>query len=293
VGAFRFCMGCQFDFDNLTAAGASTVDRAAPEPVQPAAASVEPAASPISSPNTLSGAAAETAPAWGVPAVRVDGQTTLRPASRSRRMSKRTMVVGGIAALLAVGAIGAAAKDQDPTSAGALATSSPTARPSPTPTNPPVALASPIAATPVPTVEPTPEPTLAPTPEPTPVPTARRRSIKQMVDSATKVSYKELFRNSDKYLLDAVYFKGEVIQVLDDGSGSYTLRVNVTKGEYGWWDDTVLLQYEGDRVLVDDIVDFVGISTGPYTYESVLGGDITVPAIDVTVDNQSFLRVIG
>ncbi len=203
------------------------------------------------------------------------------------------MVVGGLAVLLAIGAIGAAGKDQAPTSAAAVATSSPTARPTARPTNRAVAVASLAAETPVPTLAPTPEPTLAPTPEPTPEPTERRRTFKQMVDSATKVSYKELFRNSDKYLLEAIYFKGEVIQVLDDGAGSYTLRVNVTKGEYGWWEDTVLLLYEGDRVLVDDLVDFVGISTGPYTYESVLGGDITVPAIDVTVDNQSALRVIG
>ena len=29
-----------------------------------------------------------------------------------------------------------------------------------------------------------------------------------------------------------------------------------------------------------------------FTYESVMGGDITIPLVDVTVDNQSFLRVI-
>ena len=231
--------------------------------------------------------------AWAVPAERVDGQTTMRPASRTFRMSKRTMVVAGLAILLAIGAIGAAGKDQDPAAVAVVASSSPTLRPAVRPTNRPVAVASPVAATPIPTVAPTPAPTVAPTPEPTAEPTERRRTFKQMVESATKVSYKELFRNSDKYLLDAVYFKGEVIQVLDDGAGSYTLRVNVTKGEYGWWEDTVLLIYEGDRVLVDDIVEFVGISSGPYTYESVLGGDITIPAIDVTVDNQSALRVIG
>lgn len=114
-----------------------------------------------------------------------------------------------------------------------------------------------------------------------------------MIDSATRVSYEELFRNSETYLFQAVYFKGEVIQVLDGGDGTYTLRVNVTLGELDIWEDTVLLLYRGDRVLEDDIVEFVGIYGGPYTYESVLGGDITVPYLDVTIDNQSFLRVIG
>jgi hypothetical protein len=235
---------------------------------------------------------------WAAPTERIAGHTTAGSTQRGFRLSRRTAAIGGVAAIFIFGAIGAlGGEPADSTAAGASGapTAEPTATPKPTraPTAKPVA----VVETPAPTPPPTPAPTLAPTPEPTPpptpVPTERRRSTKAMVESAMKVSYEEVFRNSDSYLSAPVYFKGEVIQVLDGGDGTYTLRINVTKGEYGWWEDTVLVLYAGDRVLEEDIVDFVGIFTGPYTYESVLGGDITVPGIDVTIDNQTFLRVIG
>ena len=57
----------------------------------------------------------------------------------------------------------------------------------------------------------------------------------------------------------------------------WTIRVNVTKKRY-FWDDTVLLYVTGsNRYIEDDLVEFVSGYTGPYTYESVMGGDITVP----------------
>jgi hypothetical protein len=147
--------------------------------------------------------------------------------------------------------------------------------------------------TPEPTSTPKQTPTVKPTPEPTPEPTPAPRSAKRIVEGALRVKYDELFRHSDKYVGKPVYFKGEVIQVLDGGDGTYDLRVNVTKGDYGFWDDTVYVTWKGERVLEDDIIQFVGISEGPYTYESTMGASITIPLIDATVYNQSYLSVIG
>jgi hypothetical protein len=142
--------------------------------------------------------------------------------------------------------------------------------------------------TPRPTPEPTPVPTPKPTPVPTPVPTPKPTPVPDTWDTrlaaAKNVPYEELFRNSDTYLIDDVYFRGEVIQVLGE-PGLWNLRVNVTPGDYGWWDDTVFIEFYGDqRYLEDDIVDFVGSFTGPYTYESVMGGEITIPGILILDD---------
>lgn len=105
------------------------------------------------------------------------------------------------------------------------------------------------------------------------------------------MKYKELFRNSDDYLFEQIYYKGEVIQVLGDATDGWTLRVNVTKGRYGFWEDTVILYYTGtERFLEDDIVEFVASYTGPYTYESVMGGDITIPGFLLVQQGQ--LRLV-
>lgn len=95
-----------------------------------------------------------------------------------------------------------------------------------------------------------------------------------------RISYAELFRNSEKYEGDYIGFTGEVIQVLGE-PGSWNLRVNVTKqGDEGfyYYDDTVLIESTSqERVIERDIIKFTGLYLGPETYESVLGGDITVP----------------
>jgi len=130
--------------------------------------------------------------------------------------------------------------------------------------------------TPEPTLKPTPEPTPEPTPAPTPKPTAKT-TFADLVAAAIKVKYSELFRNSEKYEFEQVAFSGQIIQVLDAGDGTYNFRINVTKGDYGFWDDTVFVAYEGKRFLEDDIVQFVGTYTGPYSYESTFGATITIP----------------
>ncbi|HIZ18552.1 MAG TPA: zinc ribbon domain-containing protein [Candidatus Olsenella stercoravium] len=100
--------------------------------------------------------------------------------------------------------------------------------------------------------------------------------------SCVSYPYDELARNPDSHVGENVVFRGQVIQALDDSDG-VTLRVNVTEGEYGIWDDTVMAYYAyGDgesRILEDDIITMYGSFGGLYTYESVLGASITVPLV--------------
>ena len=114
---------------------------------------------------------------------------------------------------------------------------------------------------------------------PTPAPILTWQEWK---DSASKISYDSLFRYAEEYRGKRVYFRGKVIQVIES-RGGFQLRVNVTEGEYGFWDDTVFLRYDDApvRILEDDIVAFVGRMNGTITYESVLGAEITIP--DITV----------
>ncbi len=120
------------------------------------------------------------------------------------------------------------------------------------------------------------QPAYRPTPKP-----AAEKTFAQAKAAALKVPYKTLFRDSEKYVARSVYFRGKIIQVLDNGDGTYDLRVNVTKGDYGIWNDTAYLLYTGKRVLEDDIVQIVGTYLGPVTYTSSMNVPITIPQISV------------
>ena len=97
-----------------------------------------------------------------------------------------------------------------------------------------------------------------------------------------KYTYNEIARNPSNYYWKQVKFRGEVIQVIEDGD-KYTLRVNVTPKNY-YWTDTILVQYTKQdssepRILEDDIVTLYGYAANTITYESVMGASITVPAV--------------
>lgn len=95
-------------------------------------------------------------------------------------------------------------------------------------------------------------------------------------------SFEDVARYPDDWDMHQVRFTGEVIQVMQDGN-EYTLRVNVTEGEY-FWQDTIMVYYEAPsgsaRILEDDVMTFYGYMHGMYSYESVLGATITVPLLE-------------
>ena len=105
-------------------------------------------------------------------------------------------------------------------------------------------------------------------------------TFQELKERAGRVTYEELYRNNETYQGDLVYLKGEVIQVAADGnSDRYTLRVSITKTDYGY-DDPVLVHYTGPvRLLDDDIVEIVGNVKGLRTYESIFGAPVTIPEI--------------
>lgn len=97
-------------------------------------------------------------------------------------------------------------------------------------------------------------------------------------------SYDKIARDPDQYLGKKAVFKGEVIQVMESGN-TVALRVNITKGKYGIWDDTIYVQYtkassDESRILEDDIVTMYGYLSGMKTYETVMGSTLTIPAFE-------------
>lgn len=107
-------------------------------------------------------------------------------------------------------------------------------------------------------------------------------TAKKYKENCKSIQYKKLCRTPDKYEGKKLKFTGKIFQVIEEDYYTCYL-IEVTKGEYGIWDDRVYVEYWGDsekRLLEDDIVTFYGESQGLHTYESVLGKSITVPSID-------------
>jgi hypothetical protein len=131
-------------------------------------------------------------------------------------------------------------------------------------------------ATPVPTATPTPVPSLTP---------------EQITTSAAVVSYRDLMSSSEPDYGEMVSIPGTVIQVMDNGDGTYTYLVGMTdpSNQYNYINQPVWI-YGGDgttTVLKGDSVDMYGYDEGTTQYTTVLGAVNEVPNIELEyiVDN--------
>jgi hypothetical protein len=98
----------------------------------------------------------------------------------------------------------------------------------------------------------------------------------ELKNSATVVTYDDLFRNNELHIGKLVHFRGEVIQVQPEKNDRYQLRINVTEDSF-YWTDTVLVQHSGQRLLESDIVEFVAEVLGLHTYSAIFGNEVTLP----------------
>lgn len=112
------------------------------------------------------------------------------------------------------------------------------------------------------------------TPTSPPMPTMTAGQLKQ---AAVAIPYDDLARNTEAHEGKLIALTGKVIQVIENGDGAQ-LRVNVD----GAFDQTVFAEYPGystARVLEGDTVKLVGRVDGRLTYKSVIGAQITLPAL--------------
>lgn len=97
----------------------------------------------------------------------------------------------------------------------------------------------------------------------------------------TGITYDQLARTPDNYVEKKVKFKGKVLQVIE-GDTDTQIRLAVNNNY-----DNVLYCVipkrltSNTRILKDDIITVFGVSKGLLSYQSTMGGQITIPSISV------------
>ena len=108
-------------------------------------------------------------------------------------------------------------------------------------------------------------------------------SSQQVKAQAGFIGYDLLARSPINYEGRLVSFQGKVIQAAQSGL-SYVLRVNVSRGKYDIWNDTIYVDYRANsgsepRILVGDIIQLWGEFVGIKSYTAVLGQTIQIPYV--------------
>jgi hypothetical protein len=108
-------------------------------------------------------------------------------------------------------------------------------------------------------------------------------SVQEVRAQAGAIDYDLLARAPTQYAGRLVTFQGQVIQVSQDGL-FYALRVNVTRGKYDFWKDTIWVDYRAGsgsepRILEKDIITLWGEFVGIKSYKAVLGQTIQIPHV--------------
>lgn len=93
----------------------------------------------------------------------------------------------------------------------------------------------------------------------------------------TGITYEQLARTPDDYIGEKIKFSGKVVQLIE-GTDEIQLRFAVNDD----YDQIIYVGYSPDivdqRVLEDDYLTIYGYSIGTISYESTLGGTITIPS---------------
>ena len=114
---------------------------------------------------------------------------------------------------------------------------------------------------------------------------AAQREAEEKAGYETGITYEQLARTPDEYEGKLVKFVGKVIQVIE-GDDIVQIRFAVEEN----YDEIIFCEYEKDivnsRVLEGDLITIYGTSYGLYSYESTMGGKITVPAVAIDKIDQ-------
>lgn len=94
-------------------------------------------------------------------------------------------------------------------------------------------------------------------------------------DDYSPLDYKQMDKNSDKFLTKKLSATGTVFQIMEDSTGGLIL-LSVD----GDSSQNIAVMYKGTNdVVEDDTITVYGIGATDYTYESQAGLKITVPCI--------------
>ena len=98
----------------------------------------------------------------------------------------------------------------------------------------------------------------------------------------TKKSYDEIARNPNPYQSQKITFRGKVVQVVEGTGGDNVYRVAVDSDSNCMFYVEYSLPSGASRILKNDIVTLKGTYFGIYTYQTTLGGSVSVPALLAT-----------
>lgn len=109
---------------------------------------------------------------------------------------------------------------------------------------------------------------------------AKEEADKKNPATYPTLPYDEMARNGNNHSGEKLQITGTVIQAMDDDEGGATLRVATQDG----YDDVYMVQvdsstWQSHRLLEDDVITIYGNVYGLYSYDSTLGGKITVPLL--------------
>jgi hypothetical protein len=105
--------------------------------------------------------------------------------------------------------------------------------------------------------------------------------LKVKAEAKPGPSYKELSKDPDKFKGVYAKYTGQIAQIQEGQNGSGIIRLNITKNEYGSWNDTIYVSYsQSNDAVQDDIITVYGIITGIVTYTSQANYNITLPGLD-------------
>ncbi|PPA70473.1 toxin regulator [Jeotgalibacillus proteolyticus] len=106
----------------------------------------------------------------------------------------------------------------------------------------------------------------------------RKAEEEERIGYDTGITYDQLARTPDDYSASKVKFSGQVVQVIE-GDGITQIRFAVNEN----YDNILLGEFDSSitdsRILEDDVITIMGLSDGLITYESTMGGDITIPSV--------------
>ena len=110
------------------------------------------------------------------------------------------------------------------------------------------------------------------------------RSKEEVKADAEEVPYDDLYRKVDEYEGEAIYDSGYVYQLMDVEENYSNMLISV--GKTGLVEDKLMWAYwNGPPFRENDDIEFWAIVAGIKTYNTMLGGEKTVPEIDI-VDMQ-------
>ena len=82
------------------------------------------------------------------------------------------------------------------------------------------------------------------------------------------------------YIYEKVKFRGTVVQVME-GDGVTQIRLAVGDN----YDTILFAEFDSSvvdsRILEDDTITIRGLSTGLITYDSTMGGSISIPGVSI------------